>query len=115
MISEHTTVKILCNLLLVSSCAGFLPHHHTQIHKLSHRFAASDSEDPIVSPFEESSKAESPVATAPGDYLELTWDNVETVLDEMRPYLIQDGGNVVITEIDGPVVKLELQVRALLF
>ena len=26
-----------------------------------------------------------------------------------RPYLISDGGNVVISEIDGPVVKLELQ------
>jgi len=27
----------------------------------------------------------------------------------MRPYLIQDGGNVAIQEIDGPVVRLELQ------
>ena len=33
------------------------------------------------------------------------------VLDEMRPFLIQDGGNVAIKEIDGPVVRLELQVR----
>jgi len=31
------------------------------------------------------------------------------VLEEMRPYLIQDGGNVAIAEIDGPVVRLELQ------
>ena len=41
--------------------------------------------------------------------LDLNWDNVDIVLDEMRPYLISDGGNVVISEIDGPVVKLELQ------
>jgi Fe-S cluster biogenesis protein NfuA len=41
--------------------------------------------------------------------LELTWDNVEAVLDEMRHFLIQDGGNVAIQEIDGPVVRLELQ------
>lgn len=41
--------------------------------------------------------------------LELTWENVELVLDDMRPYLIQDGGNVAITDIDGPVVLLELQ------
>jgi len=27
----------------------------------------------------------------------------------MRPFLIQDGGNVAIQEIDGPVVRLELQ------
>jgi Fe-S cluster biogenesis protein NfuA len=41
--------------------------------------------------------------------LPLTNDNVETVLDEMRPYLIADGGNVELVEIDGPIVKLRLQ------
>ncbi|GMI04510.1 hypothetical protein TrLO_g15466 [Triparma laevis f. longispina] len=40
--------------------------------------------------------------------LDLTLDNVEAVLDEMRPYLISDGGNVKVTEIDGPIVRLEL-------
>lgn len=41
--------------------------------------------------------------------LELTSDNVEAVLDELRPYLMADGGNVELTEIDGPIVKLRLQ------
>ena len=41
--------------------------------------------------------------------LPLTPENVETVLDEMRPYLMADGGNVELVEIDGPVVKLRLQ------
>jgi Fe-S cluster biogenesis protein NfuA len=41
--------------------------------------------------------------------LTLTPDNVETVLDEMRPYLMADGGNVELVEIDGPIVKLRLQ------
>jgi len=41
--------------------------------------------------------------------LELTWENVDAVLDEMRQFLIDDGGNVAIVEIDGPVVRLELQ------
>ena len=41
--------------------------------------------------------------------LTLTPDNVEQVLDEMRPYLMSDGGNVELVEIDGPVVKLRLQ------
>ena len=41
--------------------------------------------------------------------LELTEDNVELVLDEVRPYLISDGGNVALHEIDGLVVKLKLQ------
>jgi Fe-S cluster biogenesis protein NfuA len=41
--------------------------------------------------------------------LELTEDNVELVLDEVRPYLMSDGGNVALHEIDGLVVKLKLQ------
>lgn len=41
--------------------------------------------------------------------LPLTAENVESVLDEIRPYLIADGGNVALQEIDGNVVKLKLQ------
>ena len=41
--------------------------------------------------------------------LALTDENVETVLDEMRPYLMADGGNVELVDIDGPIVKLRLQ------
>ncbi|MEH1842675.1 MAG: NifU family protein [Nostoc sp.] len=41
--------------------------------------------------------------------MELTIGNVETVLDEMRPYLMSDGGNVELVELDGPIVKLRLQ------
>jgi Fe-S cluster biogenesis protein NfuA len=77
------------------------------------------AQDPIISPFDASSPSyeeasrsvgtTSTAATATTEYLDLTWENVEKVLDEMRPYLIQDGGNVVIADIDGPVVKLELQ------
>jgi len=39
----------------------------------------------------------------------LTPENVEEVLDTMRPYLMADGGNVDLVEIDGPIVKLKLQ------
>ncbi|NJM27930.1 MAG: NifU family protein [Pseudanabaena sp. RU_4_16] len=41
--------------------------------------------------------------------LELTCENVETVLDELRPYLLADGGNVELVEVEGPVVRLRLQ------
>ena len=41
--------------------------------------------------------------------LPLTSENVETVLDAMRPYLMADGGNVELVEIDGPIVRLRLQ------
>ena len=48
-------------------------------------------------------------APAGFDSRALTLDNVERVLDELRPYLMADGGNVEIVEIDGPVVKVRLQ------
>jgi Fe-S cluster biogenesis protein NfuA len=41
--------------------------------------------------------------------LELTNENIETVLDELRPYLMADGGNVELVEVEGPVVRLRLQ------
>ena len=41
--------------------------------------------------------------------LTLNKDNVENVLDELRPYLMADGGNVELVDIDGPVVNLRLQ------
>ena len=41
--------------------------------------------------------------------LSLTNENVEKVLDELRPVLISDGGYVEIAEIDGPIVKVRLQ------
>ena len=47
-------------------------------------------------------------ASSINETLELTGDNVEKVLDEVRPYLIADGGNVELVEIDGLVVKLRL-------
>lgn len=53
-----------------------------------------------------------PTETAPSQSrqaLELTLENVEKVLDEMRPYLISDGGNVTVADIDGATVRLQLE------
>lgn len=41
--------------------------------------------------------------------LALTEENVNNVLEELRPYLMADGGNVELIDIEGPVVKLKLQ------
>ena len=41
--------------------------------------------------------------------LALSPENVEKVLDELRPFLLADGGNVEVVEIDGPIVKVRLQ------
>ena len=64
----------------------------------------------IVSPFDstaETAEAPSPIDIDAGP-LDLTMENVEAVLDTMRPYLQADGGNVLVSSIDGPVVYLEL-------
>ena len=39
----------------------------------------------------------------------LTLENVEKVLDELRPFLMAAGGNVDVVELDGPIVKERLQ------
>lgn len=41
--------------------------------------------------------------------MELTNENVESVLDTLRPFLMADGGNVELVELDGPTVRLRLQ------
>eukprot|EP00262_Sarcandra_glabra_P013943 TRINITY_DN3966_c0_g1_i1.p1 TRINITY_DN3966_c0_g1~~TRINITY_DN3966_c0_g1_i1.p1 ORF type:complete len:243 (+),score=40.57 TRINITY_DN3966_c0_g1_i1:129-857(+) len=48
-------------------------------------------------------------AALPSCVLPLTEENVERVLDEVRPGLMTDGGNVALHEIDGLVVVLKLQ------
>ncbi|EKX48426.1 lysyl-tRNA synthetase [Guillardia theta CCMP2712] len=70
--------------------------------------------DSIVSPFDPSVDPLLPKETeeSPTDLdgpLPLTWENVEKVLDTMRPYLMSDGGNVKIADIDGGIVRLKLE------
>ncbi|KAI9191553.1 hypothetical protein LWI28_009931 [Acer negundo] len=49
------------------------------------------------------------IIVPPSCVLPLTEENVEKVLDEVRPGLMVDGGNVALHEIDGLVVVLKLQ------
>ncbi len=51
----------------------------------------------------------SETAAVANDPRALTMENVERTLDEVRPYLMADGGNVEVVEIDGPIVKVRLQ------
>ena len=59
----------------------------------------------ITSPFAEGEGNKAPVE----GMLELTVENVDRVLDEMRPYLLADGGNVAVRGVKGGIVELELQ------
>lgn len=73
----------------------------------------------VVSPFAEDSgkgddgsagkESGSDASQSDDGPLELNLENVELVLDKLRPYLMADGGNVAVSSIEGGVVKLELQ------
>lgn len=58
-------------------------------------------------------------AQTPGLYsakqFELTLQNVDMVLEDVRPYLISDGGNVEVVSVEDGVVSLQLQGLVLLY
>jgi hypothetical protein len=56
-----------------------------------------DTEKGVVSPF---SAAAETSATIAGDKLVFSRENVDKVLEEVRPYLISDGGNVAVDRVD---------------
>lgn len=66
---------------------------------------------PVVSPFanreKEGSSANNGLYSA--DTFEFTIENVDMVLNDVRPYLIADGGNVEVVSVDNGIVSLRLQ------
>jgi Fe-S cluster biogenesis protein NfuA len=64
--------------------------------------------DEVVSPFDPSAGTKpSAATTAAGD--ELTVANVDSVLEQVRPYLIADGGNVDVVDTDGAAMTVSLR------
>ena len=121
--------QLFLGLAATTPVTAFLPSH--EFGRIpattATRMTTEDEDGNIISPFASDPSSTSSedalnaaVATLDADgglpsppesdeLLELTWENVDLVLEEMRPYLIQDGGNVRIDEIDGPVVRLQLE------
>ncbi|XVF32930.1 hypothetical protein REPUB_Repub17cG0125300 [Reevesia pubescens] len=60
-----------------------------------------------------SSSPSAPTGSSPGLYsaqqFELTAQNVDLVLEDVRPYLIADGGNVDVLSVEDGVISLKLQ------
>lgn len=137
VVSTTTSARTTTGVTGLSSCTvrgvkitALLPESH-DLHHLSRlkssalfmtverkaTATSAETAQTIISPFDstESGSSAAAAASAPtrsddsSGSLDLTWENVELVLDEMRPYLIQDGGNVKIADIDGPVVRLQLE------
>ncbi|XP_002968899.2 uncharacterized protein LOC9651475 [Selaginella moellendorffii] len=72
--------------------------------------SSSTSSREVVSPFESSNTSST---AGSGLYSTETYDftaeNVDKVLDEVRPYLVADGGNVAVVSVADGTVSLELQ------
>jgi Fe-S cluster biogenesis protein NfuA len=65
--------------------------------------AASDDDSNVISPFENETSSSTPASKNNIEQegpLELNKENVDKVLDEVRPYLISDGGNVSVQNVD---------------
>jgi Fe-S cluster biogenesis protein NfuA len=99
--------------------AWLLPFHGRVMFRSSEFRVVQTSDVPIHSPFtthnindnddeggDETNVA--PSVSVSHHQLPLTLENVEIILDEMRPFLVADGGNVAVSGIDGAVVFLEL-------
>lgn len=100
-----TTTPQLSKSFVISSTQSSSPPQ-SSLHKTK-LYETTEDQDQVISPFDNDAPAETNEAGE--ELLDLTWENVDMVLDKMRPYLIQDGGNVKIDEIDGPVVRLQLE------
>lgn len=111
--------KLLVALVLVVSQhqddAFQLVPMHNGVDRRRHELRAAPQQQQVVSPFESLAADNIRLDDEEDDELDpdvelpLTLENVEKVLDELRPYLMSDGGNVRVAAIDGPVVRLELE------
>ena len=88
----------------VSTCGRTINLRTAQVVRMTAAPESAVSQTPKVSPVPTSSEN-----SADSSVLPLTLENVEMVLDEMRPYLMADGGNVSVADIDGATVKLQLE------
>lgn len=85
-----------------------------QIQSLSSRFSTTTTTTTCVKAASSSSSVSSSSSGSPGglysaEILQLTQQNVDTVLDNVRPYLIADGGNVDVVSVQDGVISLKLQ------
>lgn len=71
----------------------------------------SIDESEILSPFEGLNNAKAQQPAPKVSEMELNFVNVDKVLDEIRPYLIADGGNVAIVSIDEQTRDIRLALK----
>ncbi|KAL2345501.1 hypothetical protein Fmac_006786 [Flemingia macrophylla] len=96
----------------ISSTATFT-HHHRHRLKFSLLNLAPPKQDITIRIRSSSSPNHNQSQSSPGLYsakkFDLTASNVDIVLEDVRPYLIADGGNVDVVSVQDGVVSLRLQ------
>ena len=110
MVSIVLALVLLASIQAIQYTGSLRITHFSQRTQGELRVYATSEDPAVVSPFDTTDDAGDgfPPSADDEEELPLTEANVEKVLDEMRPYLQSDGGDVKISEIDGPVVRLEL-------
>ena len=84
---------------LFAAAAAALQHGAAPLRAPLAPLRVTQGEAPIASPFENNAPAAGAAAS-----VEFSMANVDAVLDDVRPYLIQDGGEVTVLEAD-PATK----------
>ncbi|KAM7521386.1 hypothetical protein LguiA_011288 [Lonicera macranthoides] len=88
--------------------------HHFQIQRVQSHSSRFSTTTTVTCVKAASSAANNTSSGSPGglysaEILQLTQQNVDTVLDNVRPYLIADGGNVDVVSVQDGVISLKLQ------
>eukprot|EP00435_Cladocopium_sp_Y103_P067522 s188_g30.t1 len=103
-----------CGLIMVSTaafdfCRGGVRHPRRRgwITAVRSTVVSPFGEETKVEEVEEAKKESETESKTEKPKLSLTWDNVQEVLDELRPYLKSDGGDCKIVDIDGPLTLKE--------
>eukprot|EP01031_Cornospumella_fuschlensis_P026088 gene26088-31503_t len=101
----HTSATNVNNLVLKPSSPGEASHS-SKVVEFSEDVRKAALAEAVKSPFVDDLPSHTPSSSSlpnliPGaNPLELTVVNIEKVLDEVRPYLIADGGNVAVARVD---------------
>ena len=110
---SKTAFLLLCAALLATlrpASSAFVASPPAASHR---RAGAAALCADVASPFD-ADAASSDASTAAASRsagLELTVANVDTVLDEVRPYLVADGGNVAVVGVDEATRSVQLQLE----
>ncbi|XP_078160248.1 NFU domain protein 1 isoform X1 [Carex rostrata] len=110
---SKSSPRVLHHLPSRLSQSQYRPKTSLRTGRTALRAVASASPDPVAapaSPFEGSS-ASGPQTQGlyTAKVYDLTVENVDRVLDDVRPYLISDGGNVDVVSVEDGIISLKLQ------